>query len=126
LVAPDPDGNPRPSATNRKPYRDVLEQVARSIHGRHPNAYQRRDLSVAVVEKKLEAILKHKRVATAEAETFLRRIDRNHAAMCSSETWQKDGGQFAKSLRNYLAPTEERYDAEQVAPARIEPARLMA
>ena len=129
VVSPTPNGKPQKPTANRKPYRDVLEQVARSIHGRHPNeggASGRRDLSIAGVEKKLEAILKHKRVPTAEAEAFLRRIDRIHAAACASEAWRKDGGQYAKGLRNYLAPTEERYDIEPAPPARKEPVRLYA
>jgi hypothetical protein len=126
LVSPDPNGNPKSSASKRKPYRDVLEQVARSIHGRHPNAHGRRDLGVAGVEKKLEAILKHKQIPTTDCEAYLRRIDHNHAAACESDGWRKEDGQFVKSLRNYIAPTEERYDVEPAATARKEPARLMA
>jgi hypothetical protein len=104
---------------NLKPYRDVLEQVARSIHGRHPNtgnANGRRNLSVAGVEKMLEAILKHKGTPTAQREAYLCQIDRNHAGRCSSENWQKENGQFVKALRNYLVPTEERYDFEPTVP----------
>jgi hypothetical protein len=108
-----------------KPYRPVLERVARSIHARHPSEHGRRDCSVSYVEKKLAAILKHKRVPAAECEAYLLRIDRNHAAMCASDDWRKENGQFAKGLRNYFAPTEERYDVEP-APARKEPVRLIA
>jgi hypothetical protein len=126
LVPPDSnEETPRPAA-NRKPNREALEQVAKSIHGRHPAAYGRRDLGVGGVEKKLAAILKHKRIPAAEVDRYLRRIDRNHATACESEAWRKDGGQFVKSLRNYLAPAEERYDLELTAAPRKEPARLMA
>jgi hypothetical protein len=114
-----------------KPYRQVLEQVARSIHGRHPNtgnANGRRNLSVAGVEKMLESILKHKRTPTTEREAYLCQIDRNHVGMCSSEKWKKENGQFVNSLRNYLAPTEERYELEPaettLAPASAVPQTL--
>jgi uncharacterized protein YdaU (DUF1376 family) len=123
LFPADPTGR---TAAKQKPYADVLEQVARSIHERHPSAHGRRDLGVAAVEKKLAAILKHKRIPAAECEAYLRRIGRNHAAACQSEDWQKDGGQFVKSLRNYLAPTEERYDVEPAAAPQCTERRLMA
>ncbi len=126
LVPPDPNGTARQSASKQKPYRDALEEVAQSTHARHPNAHGRRDLSLSAVEKKLEAILKHKRIPATDCEAYLRRIDRNHAAACESEGWRKEDGQFVKSLRNYLAPTEERYDVEPARAARKEPARLMA
>jgi hypothetical protein len=84
------------------------------------------EAELSAVEKKLEAILKHKRIPATDCEAYLRRIDRNHAAACESEGWRKEDGQFVKSLRNYLAPTEERYDVEPARAARKEPARLMA
>jgi hypothetical protein len=114
---------------NRKPYQNVMEQVARSIHGRHPNAdgaAGRRDLGVAGVEKALAAILKHKRTALGDCEAYLRRIDRNHAAACEGESWRKDFGQYVKSLRGWLAAREERYDVVPDPAARKEPTRLMA
>lgn len=126
LTGPDPNEKPRGTTAGRKSYRDVLEQVARTIHGRHPNALGRRDLGVGGIEKKLEAILKHKHIPSTEAEAYLQSIDRNHAAACNSEGWCKDGGQYAKALRNYLAPTEDRYEIEPSAPQRSEPVRLMA
>jgi hypothetical protein len=127
LVPPDGNGRPRQSTLEIKPYRDVLEQVARSIHDRHPNignANGRRNLSVAGVERMLEAILKHKRTPTAACEAYLRQIDRNHAGVCSSENWQKENGRFVKALRNYLAPTEQRYDFEPTVPSSV-PASVM-
>jgi hypothetical protein len=126
LSSPDPNGNAPKTPKKPKPYADLLAQVARAIHQRHPDAYERRDLGIEGIAKKLEAVLKHKHVPAAEAEAYLRRIDRNHAAACNSETWCKDGGLYAKGLRNYLAPTEERYEIEHTAPQRREPVRLMA
>jgi uncharacterized protein YdaU (DUF1376 family) len=127
LVLVPPDGSRNPSrTTSRKPYADALEEVARSIHGRHPNALGRRDLSSAGVEKQLGAILRYQRVSVAEAEAYLRRIDGNHAAACRSEGWTKSGGEFAKALRGWLAPREERYLVESTAPVQQATVRLMA
>jgi hypothetical protein len=109
-----------------QPYEGVLEEVSESIHARHPRGNGRRDASVGVVAKKLASILKHKRIPADECETYLRRIDRIHKAMCASDDWCKEDGRFAKSLRNYLAPTEELYDVEpESAPAGKQPGRLM-
>jgi hypothetical protein len=126
LIPPDPNEETRGATSRRKPFGDVLLQVAKAIHDRHPNAYSRRDLGVDGVEKKLAAILKYKRIPTSEVETYLRRIDRNHGAACASEMWQKNGGEFVKSLRGWLAPREERYEVEPANPARKEPVRLLA
>jgi hypothetical protein len=127
LVSLDPNAKPRKPGAKPKPYQDVLQEVSRSIHARHPAEFRRRNLSEADVMKRLEAILKYRCIPAAEAEACLRRIDRNHAAACESEGWRKDGGQFAKGLRNYLSPREGEYDIEPTtAVARKEPVRLMA
>lgn len=111
----------------RSSYRPTLQLVARSIYERHPTEYQRRDCSLSTVEKKLEAILKHKRLPEEKCAAYLLQIDRNHAGLCASAEWQKDNSQFARALENYLAPTKERYDVEPTASARrTEPGRLMA
>jgi hypothetical protein len=125
-VPPDTNGNLGTSPTKRRPYRGVLEQVAISIHGRHPNEHGRRDLSVTGVQKKLEAILQHKHIPGADCEAYLHRIDSNHMAACESESWRKEDGQYVKGLRNWLAPTEDRYDFEPAVPARKGPVRLTA
>jgi hypothetical protein len=88
----------------------TLDAVATSIHARHPSAHGRRDCGVGMVKTQLTAILKHKRVPAGEREQYLWGLDANHATMCGSEQWQKDGGEFAKALSNWLAPTKERYD----------------
>lgn len=92
---------------------DAIKETAERIHARHPRA--RRDIGVEQVGKKLAAIVKHRRVPIQEQEAFLEQLDRTHAATCASEAWSKDGGQFAKSLENWLAPTKERYLAEPTA-----------
>lgn len=123
LTSPDLDEKPQSKAPSYQPF---LEEVAGAIHGRHPKGHGRRDLGVDGTAKKLVAILKHRKIPTAEAESYLRRIDRNHAGACASEQWRKDGGEFAKSLSGWLAPREGRYDREPEMPARKEPVRLMA
>jgi hypothetical protein len=100
----------KPSPAPAAAHQATLAAVAASIHARHPSACGRRDCSVAVVEKQLAAILKHKRVPAGEREQYLRRVDDNHAGICRSEQWCKDGGEYAKALTNWLAPTKERYD----------------
>lgn len=110
---------------NGTAHQAVLAAVATAIHARHPTA--RRDCGVGMVERQLTAILKHKRVPSDQRDAYLQRIDANHAGMCSSEQWTKDGGLYAKALSNYLAPTKERYDVEVNGTATIAPTtRLMA
>ena len=106
--------------------REAIKRVAAQIHARHPNEHERRNCSVSSVERKLAAILKLRCIPHGEQEAYLDQIDRNHAAMCASETWQKDGGQFVKALKNWLAPTEEHYNVAptSAAPA-IAPPRLI-
>jgi len=96
----------------------TLDLVAQSIHARHPAV--RRDCGAAAVRKKLLAILKHKAVPAADRVSYLRMVEATHGRMCATEQWMKDGGEFAKSLENWLAPTMERYEAApppQAAPA---------
>jgi len=91
----------------------TMDRVAQSIHGRHPAV--RRDCGAAAVRKKLVAILKHKSVPSSERVSFLQALDETHGRMCLSPQWTKDGGAFAKSLENWLAPTMERYEAAPTA-----------
>jgi hypothetical protein len=115
ISSSDPDALPEVNGKNHNSAAaDSLEAIrhtAARIHERHPHSseYPRRDCSAAQVEKRLTAILKRQGVSVAEREAYLERIDSNHAGMCASDAWQKDGGQFAKGLKNWLAPTEERY-----------------
>lgn len=119
------NGDGHYSAGGRRPgIHQVLERVAQSIHTRHPDAFGRRDCSAAMVEKHLAAILKHRHVPGHQRAAFLDRLDRTHAAMCASEGWQKDGGQYAKALENWLSPTKERYLVEPPSSA-TEPPRII-
>lgn len=118
LVLVSPDGvskeKPQKPAPARKPYAETLKRVAQCIHEGHPTAFDRRDLGIEGVEKKLEAILRYRRTPVADCPGYLERIGRNHMGACESEKWSKNGGEFAPGLRNWLAPREGRYD---VAPS---------
>jgi hypothetical protein len=106
---------------------EAIRHFAGQIYARHPNGYGRRDCSAAQVERKLVAILKHQRIPSPEQREYLAGIDRNHAAACASEAWQKEGGQYAKGLENWLAPTRGRYDVVlNTSPASVtEPPRIV-
>ncbi len=106
--------------------REAIARVAARIHERHPSAFGRRDLSAAGVERKLAAILKQKSIPANEQEDYIEQIDRNHAALCASEGWRKEGGEFAKGLENWLAPSKERYTVAPAVPQHSETTRLMA
>jgi len=103
----------------------VLDRVSQSIHARHPGG--RRDCSATIVRKKLATILKYQGIARADQIAYVERIDRNHASMCATEGWMKNGGEFAKGLENWLAPTMERYTATCCAlqPPQPERARMV-
>jgi hypothetical protein len=74
----------------------------------------------------LVKILKHHRIHPDEQPGYLEKINAFHEGWCASEAWTKDGGQYAKGLRNYLVPTEGRYDVEPETMSRKAPVRLMA
>jgi uncharacterized protein YdaU (DUF1376 family) len=105
----DEKGNGHPRRTPQ-----AVQLVAQRIYSRHPRI--RRDISIAQVAKKLVAILRQQHIPRREQAAFLERIDRNHAGMCETDDWQKDGGKYAKGLENWLAPTKERYLCEPPAP----------
>lgn len=86
----------------------VVKRVAGEIHCRHPAI--RRDCSVAYIETKLRAVLKHRKISRDECEEYLERVNQYHRSLCESYGWSKDGGEFAKGLRNWLAPREGRYE----------------
>lgn len=102
--------NGRTRTSKRNQTDPVVSGVAANIHGRHPAV--RRDCGVAAIQKSLQAILRHREISKHQLQSYLARLDRNHAAWCATEQWKKDGGQYAKGLENWLAPTHERYEAE--------------
>jgi len=102
-----PDG--KPPGKQRPELELTLDRVAQSVHARHPAG--RRDCGAAEVRKRLKAILKHKEVSVSDRASYLRTLDETHKRMCATEQWTKDGGEFAKGLGNWLAPTVGRYEA---------------
>lgn len=104
----------------------AVTAAAARIWGRHPGP--RRDTSANAVAKALTKILRHKNVTMRNVPEMVEEIDRVHAAWCATEGWQKDGGEFAKGLDNWLAPTKDRYEAAPVVsiarPAYTPPSNL--
>jgi hypothetical protein len=85
----------------------VVEECAQHIHNRHPLA--RRDIGVKSVEKQLRSIA---RLKPADQIETIRTVEHNHESHCATWEWKKDGGQFAKGLENWLAPTKGRWAVE--------------
>ncbi len=103
----DPYGEGKKGRKKKNPpYPPAVARVAREILARHPE--QRRDIGLGTVATKLAAIIREK---NGDGEQELERINRNHAAWCSSSDWTKEDGQYAKGLGNWLAPTMGRFDA---------------
>ncbi len=94
----------------------ACEDTAKAIHARHPK--RRRDISANAVAKLLRQIMRHKGVTVRAAPEALAEINRIHDATCASEDWQKDGGEFARSLENWLCPSKGRYEVAPVVPIR--------
>jgi hypothetical protein len=113
---------PAPSAGKIHQLPDLdIEVVAERIYERHP---PQRRCGGSEIRKKLHAIIKrHSRLGKERA---LATVDKNHAAQCKSEQWSKSGGEFAKGLGNWLAPTEDRYLVEPDAKSRDSPQSLGA
>jgi hypothetical protein len=93
-------------AKTRAPEYPVLDRIAKEIHERHPQ--RRRNCGVGAVKTKLKAILQ--KLPRAEWDSKLNQINENHRGWCKSWDWQKEGGEFARALANWLAPTEGRFD----------------
>lgn len=90
-----------------------FDQIAERIHARHPAV---RRCSLNVVKKKLEIIAK--KTPTGQRLALLRVIETNHTACCELYDWQKENGQFAKGLSNWLAPAGDLWSDP---PARASP-----
>lgn len=87
------------------PFEGKLREVAARIHDRHPAI---RRCGPKDVRDRIRSICS-KLIPTPERLARLDEIDANHAAWCATEQWQKDGGEFAKGLDNWLAPTKDRW-----------------
>lgn len=96
------------------PLEDLLVLAAAAIHDAHPRP--RRDIGKGQVRTRLREILRYKRLAGRESVAYLGELVDRHARMCQSDQWLKDGGEYAKGLNNWLAPTIERYDQEPPPP----------
>jgi hypothetical protein len=100
----------------------LIADFAARIHGRHPKL---RRGGLAEVKSQLGKILK--RFPAKERGAVLQRIDANHASWCRSPQWTDDGGEFAKGLENWLAPTKGRWQEgyETAHKAQEEPRRMV-
>jgi hypothetical protein len=94
----------------------VLAEVAANIHARHPAI---RRCGPSEVRHQLRVIAR-KEKASGRID-LLREIDQHHAGWCDSPQWQKDGGQYANGLANWLAPTKERWRDPPPEPEYREP-----
>jgi hypothetical protein len=88
-----------------------LDDVVRAMHDRHPAP---RRCGPAIIRKSLLTIARES--PTGERIAVINAIDKRHAAWCVSDAWTKDGGEYAKSLERWLAPTMMRYLDEPPAP----------
>lgn len=89
----------------------VLEFSER-IHRRHPEV---RRCGIGEVQDKLRTIVR--KVPRADKLNTLKYIDLQHEAWCATEAWTKEGGQYAKGLDNWLAPTKRRWEVPAPVPA---------
>lgn len=96
------------------PLDGMIAEAAEALHARHPAP---RCCGIAEIRQKLRSIAQH-RPALAQAPDgkkserqawLLAIVNENHAAWCATEQWSKDGGEYAKGLDNWLAPTKMRY-----------------
>jgi hypothetical protein len=108
-TAADSPGAVRPDLPTpiRKTGPELIAEAAARIYKRHP---AKRRCSPGEVRARLTAILRA--VPQRERAGKLARIEANHAAWCQCEQWTKDGGEYAKGLDNWLAPTKGRFDEE--------------
>lgn len=100
---------------------EEIHNTATLIHDRHP--VLRRDIGMGAIEKKLLTICR--RHPKSKRFDILREVNQNHEASCAGEGWTKQGGEFAKSLDNWLAPTMERWAVKPSSATRIANKRLM-
>jgi len=106
---PEPEPQPKPKAKMAgvrvlTSLEGKIANVAREIHDRHPAV---RRCGPAEVRKLLKSIAG--RARSPDRLALLDTVNENHRLWCASYQWTKDGGEFAKGLDNWLAPTMERY-----------------
>lgn len=84
---------------------DLVLSAAKRMAALHP---QVRTCSANQVRDSLRKILD--KLPKGERPAKLEWIERNHSDWCRTPQWKKDGGEFAKGLEGWLAPTKGRYD----------------
>jgi hypothetical protein len=104
---------PAPPEEPKSEFDAELDEVVRAIHDRHPAP---RRCGPAIIRKSLLIIAKES--PTGERIAVINAIDKRHAAWCASDAWTKEGGEYAKSLERWLAPTMMRYLDDPPAPAK--------
>jgi hypothetical protein len=105
---PTPSSSSSSSNQPPSPLTVALSEISRRIHDRHPSV---RRCSLAIITAKLKSIVKPIS-SVPEKISLLTEIDVKHAAFCLSAEWHKEGGQYAKGLDNWLAPTMRRWESE--------------
>ena len=108
-----PPEPPTPPEEPKSEFDTELEDVVRAIHRRHPAP---RSCGPAVIRDRLRKIAKGH--PEGEQIAVINAIDKRHAAWCATDAWTKDGGEYAKGLENWLAPTMLRYADDPPAPAK--------
>jgi hypothetical protein len=62
------------------------------------------------VKKKLHPVFA--KIVKSEQPGLSDQIDREHDSMCSSEQWQKNGGEYAKGLKNWISANADRWASD--------------
>ena len=96
------------------PIEAKIATVAGEIHERHPPV---RRCGPGEVRRKLQNIVRS--VRAPDRMSLLDTINENHRLWCGDHEWTKDGGQFAKGLDNWLAPSMDRYLTRPAKPVAI-------
>jgi hypothetical protein len=120
---PTPHDPPAPLPLSALP--EAVKSCAARIYGNHP--LQRRDISLAKVERRITEILRYRKLTGEPAQAYLGVLADRHGGWCRYGEWKKENGRFAKGLNRWLAPGEELYEIdspEQAIPASPEPRGL--
>ncbi len=106
-LSPSP---PAPVVEILSPLEAKVQETAKRIYERHP---QKRRCPLSQVTAKMRAIAKTI-PGLPDKLKLLTTVDETHAEWCDSHDWQKDGGEYAKGLDNWLAPTMCRWTERPV------------
>jgi hypothetical protein len=111
-----PNDNDKNNDNDKKKNRALLRsehalEVTKKLRGRHPK--KRRDTE-AEVFKRLAPL--YKRVPIGKWDALDRIIDGDHIEACAQEQWQKENGEYARGLRNWVAANVERWGRLEVEP----------